>query len=73
MLDKLNTFGEGAAQIQYGSPALTIIRPGRFVRCAVTGNPIALEELLYWSVELQEAYADATTAHTRWKQVNKRT
>jgi len=26
------------------------------VRCAVTNVPIPLEELKYWSVELQEAY-----------------
>jgi hypothetical protein len=34
------------------------LRPGTFVRCAVTGAPIALDELRYWSVDLQEAYAD---------------
>jgi hypothetical protein len=72
MLDKLNVFGEGAAQVQYGSPELTILRPGRFVRCAMTGVPITLEELRYWSVELQEAYVDATVAMNRWKQVHKR-
>jgi hypothetical protein len=33
------------------------MRPGSFVRCAVTGVPIPLEELRYWSVDLQEAYA----------------
>jgi hypothetical protein len=71
MLDKLNVFGEGSAQIHYGSPELTILRPGRFVRCAVTGTAITLEELRYWSVELQEAYVDATTATMRWKQLNK--
>jgi hypothetical protein len=27
------------------------------VRCAVTGVPIPLEELKYWSVDVQEAYA----------------
>jgi hypothetical protein len=27
------------------------------VRCAVTGVPIPLEELKYWSVDLQEPYA----------------
>jgi hypothetical protein len=34
-----------------------VVRPGAFVRCAVTGVPIPLEELKYWSVDLQEAYA----------------
>jgi hypothetical protein len=71
MLDKLNLFGEGSAQVHYGTPELTILRPGRFVRCAVTGNPITLEELRYWSVELQEAYVDAATATKRWHQMNK--
>jgi hypothetical protein len=33
------------------------MRPGSFVRCAVTGVSIPLEELRYWSVDLQEAYA----------------
>jgi hypothetical protein len=28
------------------------------VRCAVTGLPIPLEELKYWSVDLQEAYVN---------------
>ena len=34
-----------------------IVRPGSHVRCAVTGVPIPLDELKYWNVELQEAYA----------------
>jgi hypothetical protein len=33
-----------------------VIRPGAFVRCAVTGVPIPLEELKYWDVDRQEAY-----------------
>jgi len=27
------------------------------VRCAVTGVPIPIEDLRYWNVDLQEAYA----------------
>jgi hypothetical protein len=34
-----------------------VVKPGAFVRCVVTGVPIPLEELKYWSVERQEAYA----------------
>lgn len=49
-----------------------MLRPGKFVRCAVTGKPILLEDLRYWSVELQEAYVDAAAATLRWKQVNAR-
>lgn len=72
MLDHLKSFGDGAAQVHYGTPELSIVRPGKFVRCAVTGKPIPLEDLRYWSVELQEAYVDAAAATTRWKQIYKR-
>lgn len=34
-----------------------IVKPGAFVRCAVTGQPILIEELRYWDVDRQEAYA----------------
>jgi hypothetical protein len=38
------------------------VTPGAFVRCAVTCRIIPLEELRYWSVELQEAYVDAAAS-----------
>ena len=47
----------GEAEVKYLDGDFRIIRPGAFVRCAVTGVPIPLEELKYWSVELQEPYA----------------
>lgn len=45
------------AKVEYLDADFRVIKPGAFVRCAVTGEPIALEELRYWSVDLQEAYA----------------
>ena len=36
-----------------------------FVRCAVTQQMIALEELKYWSVDRQEPYASAAAALKR--------
>ena len=33
--------------------------PGTFVYCAVTGAPIPLERLRYWSVDRQVAFVDA--------------
>jgi len=45
------------AQVQYLDGDIRVLRPGAFVRCAVTGAPIPLDELRYWSVDLQEAYA----------------
>ncbi|HET9414739.1 MAG TPA: DUF2093 domain-containing protein [Pseudolabrys sp.] len=47
----------GEAEVKYLDGDFRVVRPGGFVRCAVTGVPIPLEELKYWSVELQEAYA----------------
>lgn len=47
----------GEAELRYLDGDYRIVRPGSFVRCAVTGVPIPLDELKYWNVELQEAYA----------------
>jgi hypothetical protein len=47
----------GEAEVKYLDGDFRVVRPGAFVRCAVTGIPIPLEELKYWSVDLQEAYA----------------
>ena len=50
---------DGEARLHFSGSTFTVIRPGHFVRCAVTGRPVALEDLRYWSVERQEAYASA--------------
>jgi hypothetical protein len=47
----------GEAEVKYLDGDFRVIRPGAYVRCAVTGVPIPLEELKYWSVELQEPYS----------------
>ncbi|MFD2184910.1 DUF2093 domain-containing protein [Rhodoplanes azumiensis] len=47
----------GEAEVRYLDADFRVLRAGAFVRCAVTGVPIPLEELKYWSVEHQEAYA----------------
>lgn len=47
----------GEAEVRFLDGDFRVVRPGAFVRCAVTGVPIPLEELRYWSVDLQEAYA----------------
>jgi hypothetical protein len=48
----------GEAEVRYLDGDFRVVRPGAFVRCAVTGSPIPLEELKYWSVDLQEPYAN---------------
>lgn len=47
----------GEAEVKYLDGDFRVVRPGAFVRCAVTGAPIPLEELKYWSVDRQEAYS----------------
>lgn len=47
------------ARIHYLPGTIRVLTPGDYVLCAVTGQPIPLTELRYWSVERQEAYATA--------------
>lgn len=61
----LMSSGENAATLLYGPNGFRVIRPGHFVPCAVTGEPVPLEELRYWSVDRQEAYASAEIATRR--------
>jgi hypothetical protein len=50
------------ADLLYAATMFQVLRPGRWVVCAVTGERIALGELRYWSVERQEAYATPEAA-----------
>jgi hypothetical protein len=54
-----NGFGQNEAKIRYLDADFAVLEPGHFVTCAVTGKRIPLDELTYWSVDKQEAYADA--------------
>lgn len=47
------------ARLRYLDHEYDVLQPGDFVRCAVTGDPIRLENLRYWSVEKQQAYKSA--------------
>ena len=58
MMNKLERSG-GEAVVQYLDSNLRVVKPGAYVRCAVTGVEIPLDELKYWSVERQEPYVDA--------------
>ena len=57
------------AQLEYGGGDFRIVAPGDYVRCAVTDTPIPLEDLRYWSVELQEAYLSAEVSLKRYLEV----
>lgn len=58
----------GEARIRYLDADFQILSPGTFVRCAVTGQSIPLDELKYWSVSRQEAYVDAQAALSRYQE-----
>ena len=47
----------GEAEIEFLDGDFRIVKPGAYVRCAVTKEPIAIDELRYWDVDRQEAYA----------------
>ena len=49
-----------------------VLQTGDYVVCAVSGKPIPLERLTYWSVELQEAYANGTLMAQRWVETHPR-
>ena len=57
--------GAGEAKIKYLDGDFQVLSPGSYVRCAVTDQPIPLEELKYWSVDLQEAYVDVQASFNR--------
>ena len=61
----------GPASLQYLDGDYRVVAPGAYVICAVTGAQIALEDLRYWNVDLQEAYANATVANQRFQQLHK--
>ena len=54
--------GQREARIQYMDGTFRLLAAGDHVRCAITGVAIPLDELRYWSVERQEAYADAAAS-----------
>lgn len=61
--------GGGEARIRYLDGDYQILSPGAFVRCAVTGAVIPLDELRYWNVAQQEAYVDAAASLARHTQL----
>ncbi len=67
----LNMTGGRLARVRYLPGSMKVLAPGDHVRCAVTGRAIPLNELRYWSHELQEAYADAVVAVRRYGEARK--
>jgi hypothetical protein len=61
--------GAPEAEVRYSHGEYKVTRNGAFVRCAMTGQPILLDDLKYWSVERQEAYANPQAALARLRQL----
>jgi hypothetical protein len=55
----------GLAELEYLDGEYRIVKPGSYVLCAVSGVQIPLDSLRYWSVDLQEAYANPSVATRR--------
>ena len=58
------------AVVHYGDGDYTVLKPGRYVLCAVSGVAIPLAALRYWNPILQEAYAGPKEATQRWRELN---
>jgi hypothetical protein len=63
--------GKAEAKLRYGDNDHSVLTPGEFVRCAVSGQVIPVAELKYWNVERQEAYASAEIALKRYLELKK--
>lgn len=57
------------AILHYGDGEYAVLKPGRYVTCAVSGARIPLEALRYWSPVAQEAYAGPEQALIRFKEL----
>lgn len=51
-----------AARLHFMPGTYRVLSAGDHVLCAVTGQPIPLGELKYWSAERQQAYASVEAA-----------
>ena len=58
-------FDSNQASLMYFSGYYEIIKPGSFVKCAVTNTHINLDNLRYWNAELQEAYVSCEVSFNR--------
>ena len=59
---------KGEAKLRFLDGDFEVLHPGAYVVCAVTGTHIPLDALRYWSVDLQEAYANPAAATKRMQE-----
>ncbi|KNY23720.1 DUF2093 domain-containing protein [Methylobacterium sp. ARG-1] len=71
MLGRYERGQNGEAVVEYGDGTMRVVKPGSFVRCAVTGESIPLDELRYWSAARQEAYVSPEAIMKRLKKTGR--
>jgi hypothetical protein len=55
------------AKLRYLDHEYEVVTPGDFVRCHVTGDPIRIENLRYWSVQKQVAFKSAAESFADYR------
>lgn len=70
MMNRFEGPGAREARVRYLDGDFQVLSPGAFVRCAVTGEAIPLDELRYWSVARQEPYVSAAVSLQRELELN---
>lgn len=71
MLGRYERGAGGEAVVAYGDGTMRVVKPGAYVRCAVTGAEIPLDALRYWSAVRQEAYATPEAALEQLKRTRR--
>jgi hypothetical protein len=61
-MNRFERGGSGEARVRYQDHDFHVIVPGAYVICTATGQNIALDQLMYWSVARQEPYANAAAS-----------
>ena len=62
MLNRIDPLGGQLATVRYEVADFQVLSLGNYVVCAITGKPIPLDKLKYWSWQRQEAYIDAESS-----------
>ena len=63
---------ENLAKVIYKPNNIEVVKTGTHVICSVSGKKIPLEKLIYWNVELQEAYFSPKEAQQQYEELNKK-
>ena len=59
------------AKLRYGPNTFEVLENGNYVICAVSRKKIPLDKLIYWNVDLREAYFSPKEAQIRFEELKK--